>query len=179
MRASPAEQALTMKDLLRACFYACVLGGSTIAILGSLSFFIDQTIQHVAEIRGSPEPTRLRPSYVAPTPALTTKDVAAIQSVPVTGEGEAAKVQMGLSAIDTVTTGSISPPAAEPNPNLFRVSSDGLNMRSAGSKGSPKIGVLKLGEEVEIAETNGNWVRVVRADGEGGWVFSKYLVPVE
>jgi uncharacterized protein YgiM (DUF1202 family) len=179
MRASPAEQALTMKDLLRACFYACVLGGSIIAIMSSLSFSIDQTIQHIAEIRGSPEPTRLRPSYVAPTPAVTTKDVAAIQSVPVTGEGEAAKAQMGLSVIDTATTGSISTVVAEPNPNLFRVTSNGLNMRSADNKGSPKIGVLKLGEEVEITETKGNWARVVRADGEGGWVFSKYLVPVE
>ncbi len=168
-----------MKDLLRVCVYGCVLGGSTFAILGSLGFSVDQTIQHVAEVRGSPEPVTLRPSYIAPTPVLTTRDVAAVQSVPVTGEGEAARAQMGLAAIDTVTTGSIAAPATEPSPPLFRVNANGLNMRSAAKKGSPKIGVLKSDEQVEVAETQGSWVRVVRPDGEGGWVYSKYLVPVE
>lgn len=169
-----------MKGLTRACLYGCVLAGSTIVGLGGLSFSVDQAVRHIAEVRGSPKPARLRPGYIAPTPVLTVQDAAAVQSVSVTGTGEAAKAQMGLATIiDTVTTGSISTPTPGPSPRLFRVNSDGLNMRAAGNKGSPKIGVLKSGEEVEIAETQGSWVRVVRPGGEGGWVYSKYLVPVE
>jgi uncharacterized protein YgiM (DUF1202 family) len=168
-----------IKNILRTCLYCSVLGAAAISFLGSLSFSVGQTIQHVAELRSSSGAVKLRPSYIAATPILTVRDLDAVQRVSVTGEGRAAQAQMGVATIDPVTTGSVPDQTAARNPNLFRVSVNGLNMREGPNKATSKIDVLGLGELVEIAETQRSWVRVVRADGRGGWIYSKYLVPVE
>jgi hypothetical protein len=168
-----------IQPLLRAGAYVGVLVMATTVFVGSLDFSFDRTVRHIAELRATPDPARLRPSYIAPTPALAAKDLDAARLASVTATGEAARAQMGLAAIDPLTTGSVPDPAAEPGRRLFRVGASALNVRSGPSKGSAKVMVLSPGEEVHVAETQRSWVRVVLADGRGGWVFSKYLVPVE
>jgi uncharacterized protein YgiM (DUF1202 family) len=167
-----------MRDIflpLRMGLYPGVLLAAGVFIVGSLDFSMDQTIRHVAELRTAAKSASLRPSSVAPAPILTAKDFDAAQAVPVTVTGEAASKQMGLAEIDPVTTDSV----AGGQPKVFRVGNSGLNMRSGPGKDSAKTSVLGPGEEVEVGEADRNWVRVIRRSGESGWVFSKYLVPVE
>lgn len=136
-----------------------------------MNFAFDGTARHVAEIRPAPQPAVLRPDHVAPTPDLTAKDLDATRQVPVVAAGKAAEAQMGLAA-----TGE---QVAKSRSEMFRVRANGLNVRSGPNKDSPKIMVLELDEVVEVAERQRSWVRVTRADGRGGWVYSKYLVTVE
>lgn len=157
--------------VLRLGIYLGVIAAAAIVVSESMNFAFDRAVQHVAEIRSAPKPATLRPSYVATTPDLTSKDLDATRQVPVVAAGKAAEAQMGLAA-----TGE---QVAKPRGELFRVRANGLNVRSGPNKDSPKIMVLELGEEVEVAETLRNWVRITTADGRGGWVYSKYLAAVE
>lgn len=165
--------------LFRAGLYIGVLAGALVLTVGGLDFALHQTTQQISQLRISVEPSRLRRSPVGPTPVVSPKDVNAARVTAVTVTGEAAQAQMGLADVDPTTTGSVASPVAQPARDLFRVEANGLNVRSQPNKHGARIMVLEAGEEVQVAERDRNWVRVVRADGRGGWVYSKYLVPVD
>lgn len=156
---------------LRLAIYLGVLATAAVLFAESMNFTFDGTAKHVAAIRADPKPASIRPGHVAQTPDLAAKDLDVSRLVPVEVSGEAAEAQMGLA--------TLGEPATQPRRELFRVRASGLNVRSGPNKDSPKLMVLDVGEEVEVAETQRTWVRVVTADGRGGWVYSKYLVRVE
>jgi uncharacterized protein YgiM (DUF1202 family) len=169
---------MSLRPLLRLGLYLAVLTGAATMFVGSMEFSFKQTVRQVAERPAAHKPARLRPSYLAPTPTLTSRAFDAARPA-VAATGEAAKAQMGIEAVDPMTTGSVPNPAGEPKPDLFRTDANGLNVRLGPSNGGAKVLVLNIGEEVEVAVQERNWVRVIRSDGKGGRVYSTYLVPVE
>lgn len=50
-----------------------------------------------------------------------------------------------------------------------------VNLRAGPDGTADKLDVLQAGEAVKVAETNGNWVHVYRADGSDGWIYGRYL----
>lgn len=67
---------------------------------------------------------------------------------------------------------------APPDPSTLtseRVGSSALNVRADPSSASSKLFVLAAGEDVKVGETAGGWAHIYRADGQSGWVFSRYL----
>lgn len=158
-------------SVLRLGIYLGVVAAAAVVVSESMNFAFNRTVQHVAETRSAPKSALLRPSYIAPTPDLTAKDLDASRQVAVVVSGKAAEAQMGLAP----SGGQAGKPGGE----IFRVRANGLNVRSAPNKDSPQIMVLELGEEVEAAETQRSWVRVTTADGRSGWVYSKYLAATE
>jgi hypothetical protein len=64
--------------------------------------------------------------------------------------------------------------------NFRFVSAKQLDVRANKKKRSPKIGVFKFGQPVEILKKDGDWTLVHYSDAESdaaiqGWVFSRYL----
>ena len=64
---------------------------------------------------------------------------------------------------------------AEPNYRIARVGASALNVRAGPSSSNQKLFVLRPGEPVRVSEVDGNWARIVRGDGDEGWVFGRYL----
>ena len=50
-----------------------------------------------------------------------------------------------------------------------------LNLRSGAGVDQPVIGSVAPGEQLEVMGSSGEWVRVKRADGSGGWLAGSYL----
>jgi SH3-like domain-containing protein len=68
--------------------------------------------------------------------------------------------------------------AAAPDPSTLtseQVGSSALNVRADPSAASAKLFVLAPGEDVKVGETDRGWAHIYRADGQSGWVFSRYL----
>jgi SH3-like domain-containing protein len=67
---------------------------------------------------------------------------------------------------------------AAPDPSTLksdRVGNSAVNVRSDPSAASDKLFVLAPGEDVKVAETDRGWAHIYRADGQSGWVYSRYL----
>lgn len=113
-------------------------------------------------------------------------------------EQTAAALEAGVIAPTTITedaslrtvVASLSVGAAKPEPaaavaeegddlELFRVTTNGLNVRAAPSGDSGKLLVLKQDEAVKVAEIDGSWARVTTATGDSGWAYMRYLAPAE
>lgn len=165
--------AMSVPAILRLGIYLGVIVAAGLMIARSLDFSVSETARHVAEFRATSISATLRPGYLAPVPNLTPKDFDPTRLVPVRVSGRAAEAEMGIAAGAQAADAA----AAQPKGELFRVRVNGLNVRSGPGKDSAKIFVLGLGEEVEVAETQRNWVRIIRPDGRSGWVYAKYLVP--
>ncbi|HZY49621.1 MAG TPA: SH3 domain-containing protein [Devosia sp.] len=121
----------------------------------------------------SPNPELLRrlDNEVAPPPvqpaAPEPTRVAAVSPAPATAALAPATAAPDLAASSMV----------EPNPNLKSdvVGSSAVNLRSGPSTSAPPISVLQPGEAIQVGESSGGWVKVTRADGSTGWVYSSYL----
>lgn len=126
----------------------------------------------------------------APPPAPAPKLVASL-SAPQT---EDAALQREMRAAEPSTTAAPDPASTtvdeplppvpeteveddveEPRVRLARVGSSALNVRAGPSSGDQKLFVLRPGEPVRIAEMSGNWARIVRANGDEGWAYGRYL----
>jgi hypothetical protein len=127
-----------------------------------------------------------RPSYLSELPEQTERALRAGMIEPSTARTPAA----GILAIRTATAPAAPEvaPAVEPefvaaeerlDVELFRVTTNGLNVRSGPSSSSGKLFVLKQDEAVQVAEIEGNWARVTTASGESGWAYQRYLAPTE
>jgi uncharacterized protein YgiM (DUF1202 family) len=117
------------------------------------------------------DPTLARDLLVATAPERDTRSTNPVREVePLTAtavvEQEPAPSQAALE-VDV----------AEPDPEAFVVTAEGLNVRSGPSGGSGPVFVLLQGEEVQISETDGNWALVTSASGQTGWAYDKYLAP--
>jgi len=64
-----------------------------------------------------------------------------------------------------------------PDPNLKpdTIGLSAVNLRSGPSTSAQPISVLQPGEAIQVGESSGGWVKVTRADGSSGWVYSSYL----
>jgi SH3-like domain-containing protein len=109
----------------------------------------------------------------------TAADVSATPGQP-SGAGDTAQVaSLASQQADHLDAAANAEPAATlPDPASLtdgRVGSVAVNVRSGPSSSNDKLFVLSAGEPVRIAETSGGWVHVYRPDGEGGWVYGRYL----
>jgi SH3-like domain-containing protein len=78
----------------------------------------------------------------------------------------------------SLTTGvSMAAPSVAADPSLHSetVGSSAVNLRAGPSSNAQQIAVLQPGEPVQTGEISGGWVKVTRADGTSGWVYSSYL----
>lgn len=57
------------------------------------------------------------------------------------------------------------------------VVSDKLNIRGGPSLSYRDVGVLRKGDQVTVAETKGEWLRIVAITGVELWVSSRYVAP--
>lgn len=64
-------------------------------------------------------------------------------------------------------------------PPRAKVMSHRLNLREKGSAKSLILGVLKKGEILQILSKKGKWVQVHNDTGLSGWVFSRYIEPID
>jgi len=51
-----------------------------------------------------------------------------------------------------------------------------LNLRAGAGIDQPVLGSVAPGERLEVLASSGEWVRVRRADGSGGWIAAGYLL---
>jgi SH3-like domain-containing protein len=51
-----------------------------------------------------------------------------------------------------------------------------LNLRAGAGIDQPVLGNVAPGERLEVLASSGEWVRVRRADGSGGWIAASYLL---
>lgn len=65
--------------------------------------------------------------------------------------------------------------ASDPNLKSDSIGASAVNMRSGPTTSSAAISILQPGEAIQVGETSGGWVKVTRADGSTGWVYSTYL----
>lgn len=115
----------------------------------------------------SPNPDLLRrlDAQVAPPAAAKietqpdTTGVASVQPVSLT------------TAVDVATP--VVAEAADLKPDT--IGGSAVNLRAGPSSGSQQLSVLQPGEAVQTGESIGGWIKVTRADGTSGWVYSNYL----
>jgi uncharacterized protein YgiM (DUF1202 family) len=50
-----------------------------------------------------------------------------------------------------------------------------LNLRAGAGVEQPVLGSVAPGERLEVLASSGEWARVRRADGSGGWIAASYL----
>lgn len=132
--------------------------------------------------------TAERPSYLSELPERTQQALQAGLIEPTTVRARAHATLRVASAPAARPASSAVEPAAEPelaaaernlDAELFRVTANGLNVRSGPSSSSGKLFVLKQNEAVEVAEAEGSWVRIETASGATGWAYQRYLAPPE
>lgn len=77
-------------------------------------------------------------------------------------------------ATGTDLTSTVAP-TVDPTLTPASIGSSAVNLRAGPSSSAQQISVLQPGEAVQIGENSGGWVKVTRADGSTGWVYSAYL----
>ncbi len=58
--------------------------------------------------------------------------------------------------------------------NYFTVSVSAVNIRKKPDLSSKKIGTIKLGEQYDVINRDGNWIEIENAKNKKGWVYSFY-----
>lgn len=146
--------------------------GAAVYVSNGIGLEQPQTAPSVA---AAPE----RPSYLSPLPQITAE---ALDSGRIVASAVANDPDTISLATDKVLVSALDAEPAEPEPrepaNLFRVTANGLNVRAEPTGASGVLFVLPEGEEVQVAEAEGSWMRVISTSGESGWAFGKYLSPV-
>lgn len=62
-------------------------------------------------------------------------------------------------------------------PDIRRVPGDQVNLRQGPDVGTESLGLLSLGDSVEVLEAEGDWLRVRTEVGQEGWVAAQFLRP--
>lgn len=120
-------------------------------------------------------------SVSTPNPALLRRLDAEVAPPPPKAEGPApAKVAVAAptptSALATGTDlASAAAPRVDPTLKPGSIGSSAVNLRAGPSSSAQQISVLQPGEAIQVGESSGGWVKVTRADGSTGWVYSSYL----
>jgi SH3-like domain-containing protein len=101
--------------------------------------------------------------YVKPTVEAEAKPVATASVQPV-----------ALQPATDVATPAI-PDATDPDLRPATIGASAVNMRAGPSSSAQQLAVLQPGEAVQTGQSINGWVRVTRADGSSGWMYSSYL----
>jgi SH3-like domain-containing protein len=133
----------------------------------------------------APEET---PSYITGPPVATADDL-------LTGSIAAAPELHAAPAGDAIAIATLTVTAHSPTPSAIdaaaaaaetpeapgdpvHVGDSAVNVRAGPTTAARKLFVLQPGEAVTASEVADGWVKIVRPDGEGGWVYARYLVGV-
>jgi SH3-like domain-containing protein len=101
--------------------------------------------------------------YVKPTVEAEAKPVATASVQPV-----------ALQPATDVATPAI-PDATDPDLRPATIGASAVNMRAGPSSSAQQLAVLQPGEAVQTGQNITGWVKVTRADGSSGWMYSSYL----
>jgi SH3-like domain-containing protein len=101
--------------------------------------------------------------YVKPTVEAEAKPVATASVQPV-----------ALQPATDVATPAI-PDATDPDLRPATIGASAVNMRAGPSSSAQQLAVLQPGEAVQTGQSINGWVKVTRADGSSGWMYSSYL----
>ena len=101
--------------------------------------------------------------YVKPTVEAEAKPVATASVQPV-----------ALQPATDVATPAI-PDATDPDLRPATIGASAVNMRAGPSSSAQQLAVLQPGEAVQTGQSINSWVKVTRADGSSGWMYSSYL----
>lgn len=158
------KQALRGTRLRSTGRYAGVLMASVIVIGGAVWFS--------AQAAGSLMPVRsaaradIRPSYALALPERRASDFNVARTTPAVVQPRAAVMQAAAPAPAAEEAASPSRP--------HRIVASSLNIRSRPGQGGTLFS-LPRGSVVDVAESQGNWLRVTAPDGRSGWAFARYL----
>ena len=119
-------------------------------------------------------------SEAAEAPLLGgTAEPAATPAVPSARPAEPPAGSVVTSTAPAVT--AATPPAAAPAGALaaptHRVTGDRVNLREGPDADTASLGLLSLGDTVEVLEEDGDLLRVRTEDGEEGWAAARFLAP--
>jgi SH3-like domain-containing protein len=169
-----------------------VLGAAAVGATILLLVPSGEPVTRTAEVTTGSETEAVQPSYIAELPRPTTEDM-------VTGSISPPAEPTGDRDSSAIATSGLAPLAAVPPPPLdaataqqvdaaaaaaevepppgetVHVGASAVNVRAGPNTSSRKLFVLQPGDSVTATEVAGGWVRIVRSDGEGGWVYSRYL----
>jgi SH3-like domain-containing protein len=152
-----------------------------------------EPVTSAATLSAAVEPTPQNPSFIAAPPVATTDDivtgsVAPTSAAPQTFSKPTGAVQTtGLATLTVTATPIPSATATEVDAaaavaevttaprDIVHVGSSAVNVRAGPTTSARKLFVLQPGDAVSAAEVADGWVRIVRPDGEGGWVYARYL----
>jgi SH3-like domain-containing protein len=101
--------------------------------------------------------------YVKPTVEAEAKPVATASAQPA-----------ALQPATDVATPAI-PDATDPDLRPATIGASAVNMRAGPSSSAQQLAVLQPGEAVQTGQSINGWVKVTRADGSSGWMYSSYL----
>lgn len=147
--------------------------------MGALALIPGRPTPTVAPIEAEPTTVALA-SASTPNPALLRRLDAEVAPPIVAAAPEPVKVAIA-SPVSTpaVAAGTDLAASAAPAVDLSlkpaSIGRSAVNLRAGPSSSSAQLSVLQPGEAVQIGETSGGWVKVKRADGSSGWVYSSYL----
>ena len=88
---------------------------------------------------------------------------------------------ISIGSVEFTATDSATEPARDPESPLHRVTAVSLNMRSGPSNQFPPIAILRQGARALVSgRASDGWVRIELIDtGRRGWVFQRYLAPLD
>ncbi|SFZ85380.1 SH3 domain-containing protein [Devosia enhydra] len=150
--------------LLSAGRYAGVLMASLIVIGGAVGFSA-QAAGSMVSIKSAAR-ADVRQSYAMPLPDRKAADFNVARATPAVVEARASVMQAALPA-------PAAEVAAKPS-RPHRIVASSLNIRSRPGQGGTLFS-LPRGSVVDVAEVQGNWLRITAPDGRSGWAFSRYL----
>jgi len=89
--------------------------------------------------------------------------------------GTTASVQSAaLQPAADIATPAI-PDASDPDLRPATIGASAVNMRAGPSSSAQQLSVLQPGEAVQTGQSINGWIKVTRADGSSGWMYSSYL----
>lgn len=150
------------------------LGAGLIAVALVLVFLFHNRSDTPQPVATPPSQADFKPTPPAPVvpaaaPKPSTPAVAEVQKPPVSPTPA-----VSTTAVETPAT----PATTKPLPRYI-VTINELSVREGPATSSPRIGILRLKEEVELLETSGGWGKV--RDEERhilGWSYMRYLQPL-
>ena len=158
--------------------YLAALLGSVAVIIGSVALLLEVPTPATAARPDTPTVAALKRAVEPKVlPALTARDFDISRSVrvdvkgkpePTTVTAETAPAAIAVAATSPETAATPAGPAAV-------VTGDAVNLRAFANKGSTRVGVVRSGLGVTVLETERGWSRVQTADGQTGWLATKFL----
>lgn len=150
--------------------------GLGVAVIALSVMFVLEAPGTAVQAESKPVPAAIkRVAKATSLPQLKAADLDVTRMVPVvvTGKTEP-RTQDALVATPRTEVAALEEPAATAT-GQATVTGDAVNVRSAPSKSGTKLFVARLGDVVDVLESAGGWTRIALADGQSGWIATKFL----